>query len=69
MLALHELGNPQDPLHLKIGYMHDGGIKSLVKPLSASTILHMPSPKYLHNIDPNREKTEHDLFVEMQETR
>ena len=65
MLALLGSEDCDDALHRRIISAQDFGRKIFEKNLSGRTILVIPTQKLLWSLDPNREKTEQELFVEM----
>ena len=58
-------GDRDEPLHERIKWAHESGLKIFENNLSCGTILVMPTQKLLWGLDPEREKTEQELFVEM----
>ena len=65
MLKLISTEDRDEPLHERIKWAHESGHKIFEKNLSGGTILVMPTQKLLWGLDPEREKTEQRLFVEM----
>jgi len=65
MLALLSTEDFDEPLHQRIKWAHCSRHKIFERNLSGGTILVMPSQKLLWSLDPEREKTEQQLFVEI----